>query len=318
MRDHDSAGQGSRRRSRSTAATSTTAFKSAAFTVSQTYKTHYTGSMSIGPECCVADVTPTGARIFTNTQNAYGTRTQIKTVLDKVLGTSMPENRIRLTYYEGSSVYGPAAPYNDANQAAAIMSALSGKPVRLQFMRWDTHGWGNYGPAVMVDIRAGVDAKGNLTAFEFTDFTHPLLLDAGRRAAGDRKPACSRPRAASRRRSAASSTRSRTARSIGKHLPLQNNYFKSIAAAGAAEPADRVRRGAGGRRAGVHGEDGSGRVPAPERRQPDRRSVAALAERAHRGRQGRELAGRRSQRRTSRGPTSSRAAGSRSASTRTR
>ena len=41
-----------------------TAFKAAAFTVSQTYKTHYTGSMSIGPECCVADVTPNGARIF--------------------------------------------------------------------------------------------------------------------------------------------------------------------------------------------------------------------------------------------------------------
>ena len=27
------------------------------------------------------------------------------------------------------------------------MSALAGKPVRLQFMRWDEHGWDNYGPA---------------------------------------------------------------------------------------------------------------------------------------------------------------------------
>ena len=51
------------------------------------------------------------------------------------------------------SVYG-SAPYRDNNQAAAIMSAIVGKPVRVQFMRWDEHGWDNYGPAQMTDIRA--------------------------------------------------------------------------------------------------------------------------------------------------------------------
>ena len=36
--------------------------------------------MPIGPSCCVADVTPNGARVFTNTQDAYGTRQNIKDV----------------------------------------------------------------------------------------------------------------------------------------------------------------------------------------------------------------------------------------------
>ena len=53
------------------------------------------------------------------------------------------------------------------------MSALAGKPVRLQFMRWDEHGWDNYGPAQLMDIRGGVDAKGNIVAFEFTHFGIP-------------------------------------------------------------------------------------------------------------------------------------------------
>ena len=149
------------------------AFATAATKISRTYKYHYTGHLPIGPSCCVADVTPNGARVFTNTQDAYGTRQNIKDVLDVVMGSKAPAlNRIRLTYHEGGSVYG-SAPYRDANQGAAIMSAITGKPVRLQFMRWDEHGWDNYGPAQMTDVRAGIDANGKLTAFEFTAFGIP-------------------------------------------------------------------------------------------------------------------------------------------------
>ena len=72
----------------------------------------------------------------------------MKTALDTVMGAkTLPLNRIRLTYYEGASTYGPAAPWDDVAQAAAIMSALVGKPVRLQLMRWDENGWSHYGPA---------------------------------------------------------------------------------------------------------------------------------------------------------------------------
>ena len=60
------------------------------------------------------------------------------------------------------------------------MSPLAGKPVRLQFMRWDEHGWDNYGPAQLTDIRGGVDASGNIIAFEFTRLRHPVLHDARR------------------------------------------------------------------------------------------------------------------------------------------
>jgi CO/xanthine dehydrogenase Mo-binding subunit len=51
------------------------------------------------------------------------------------------------------------------------MSQLAGAPVRLQFMRWDEHGWDFYGPPQMMDIRGGVDAHGNIAAIDYLAFT---------------------------------------------------------------------------------------------------------------------------------------------------
>ena len=46
----------------------------------------------------------------------------------------------------------------DVYIGAAVISKEVGKPVRLQWMRWDEHGWDAYGPAAMYDVKAGVDA----------------------------------------------------------------------------------------------------------------------------------------------------------------
>jgi nicotinate dehydrogenase subunit B len=54
-----------------------------------------------------------------------------------------------------------------------VMSQLAGAPVRLQFMRWDEHGWDNFGSAVMVDLRGGIDATGNIIAWDVTSFSSP-------------------------------------------------------------------------------------------------------------------------------------------------
>ena len=82
MRDHDSAGKAPARIA-ANAGNFDSAFKSAAPTRSpRATSTTTTGHMPIGPSCCVADVTPNGARVFTNTQDAYGTRQSVKTALD--------------------------------------------------------------------------------------------------------------------------------------------------------------------------------------------------------------------------------------------
>ena len=83
----------------------------------------------------------------------------------------MPAEKVRVQYYEGSGTYGHSC-YDDVAQAAAILSQLAGKPVRLQFMRWDEHGWDNYGPAHVGEVRAAADADGKIVAYEYHGWQH--------------------------------------------------------------------------------------------------------------------------------------------------
>ena len=148
------------------------AFDGAAKTVGQTYQYAYNAHVPIGPSCAVADVAAdgSGARIFSNAQDVYALRASVQQVLTTVMGSRAPAlNRIHVSYFEGSSVFG-ASPQIDVGEGAAILSALAGTPVRLQFMRWDEHGYDNCGPVQMMDIRGGVDANGKIVAYEYTQF----------------------------------------------------------------------------------------------------------------------------------------------------
>jgi CO/xanthine dehydrogenase Mo-binding subunit len=150
------------------------ALKSSAKTVSATYKFAYNGHLSIGPTCAVADVRKDGITIFCNSQ-------QISTVPTTLAGFQVngqsyfgfqPQD-IRCFYYEGSSSYGSmlgTGPCTDVYIAAAVVSKSVGAPVRLQWMRWDEHGWDSYGPAAMYDVTGGIDASGNITALDWTSY----------------------------------------------------------------------------------------------------------------------------------------------------
>ena len=48
--------------------------------------------------------------------------------------------------------------------------------MRLQFMRWDEHGWDNYGPAHVGEVRAAADANGKIVAYEYHGWQHNWSL----------------------------------------------------------------------------------------------------------------------------------------------
>ena len=145
------------------------AIAGAAHTVARSYAYHYQGHMPIGPSCAIGDVTANGALVLGNMQDAYGMRVNLSALL------GLPENRIRVQYWEGASTFGNSPARFDAGEAAAVMSQLAGAPVRLQFMRWDEHGWDNYGPAILSDMRGGVDNAGNMVALDYTAYGIPSL-----------------------------------------------------------------------------------------------------------------------------------------------
>jgi CO/xanthine dehydrogenase Mo-binding subunit len=50
------------------------------------------------------------------------------------------------------------------------VSAKIGKPVRMQWMRWDQHGWDPWGPSHMYDVTMGIDAKGKIVGADWTSY----------------------------------------------------------------------------------------------------------------------------------------------------
>ena len=146
------------------------AFAQAAHVASSTYRCPYQSHAPFGPNCALADVGPNGALVMSSTQDIYNSRA----MLAQVLG--LPVNKVRVQYVEGSGTFGRSC-YEDAAQAAAVMSQAVGKPVRVQFMRWDEHGWDDYGPAHLADVRAGIDAGGKLVAYEYHGWQHGWLIN---------------------------------------------------------------------------------------------------------------------------------------------
>ncbi|MGC2329921.1 MAG: molybdopterin cofactor-binding domain-containing protein [Candidatus Acidiferrales bacterium] len=141
------------------------AFAAAAHVASGTYHGAYQAHAPFGPNGALADVTPDSALVICSTQDVYATRGTLAGIL------GLPPQKVRVQYYEGSGTYGHSC-YDDVAQAAAILSQLAGKPVRLQFMRWDEHGWDLYGPAHVGEVRAAADANGKIVAYEYNGWHH--------------------------------------------------------------------------------------------------------------------------------------------------
>ena len=115
---------------------------------------------SMGPACAVADVRPEGATIWTGSQKPH----YVQTGTAKLVG--LPPSSVRTTWIPGPGSYGR----NDAGDAAhdaALLSKLTGKPVRVQYMRHDGTAWDPKGPAAVYRARAGVDAQGTVVAYDF-------------------------------------------------------------------------------------------------------------------------------------------------------
>ncbi len=120
----------------------------------------------LGPSCAVADVRDSEATIWAGSQDTYGTRTQVANLL------GLPEKSVRVIYREAAGCYGRLSP-DDVPLDAALMSRAVGKPVRVQWMRDDEHGWEPKGPAQLMSVRAAVDATGKVTAWDFIDRSFP-------------------------------------------------------------------------------------------------------------------------------------------------
>jgi len=113
---------------------------------------------SIGPSAAVAEFKDGKLTCWTASQATHALRKQLAQML------SMSEDDVRCIYVEGAGCYGRNG-HEDAAGDAALMARAVGRPVRVQWMRWDEHGWDPKGPPTLIDLEAGLDASHNLAAW---------------------------------------------------------------------------------------------------------------------------------------------------------
>ncbi len=137
----------------------------AAHSATRTVRGPYQMHAPFAPNAALADVKADSAHIITSSQDVYTTRRH----LSRVLG--LAQDKIRVQYAEGAGTYGHSC-YDDCALAAALLSQLAAKPVRLQYMRHDEHGWDLYGPAHIGECKVTADAQGKLTSYEYHGWQH--------------------------------------------------------------------------------------------------------------------------------------------------
>jgi CO/xanthine dehydrogenase Mo-binding subunit len=112
---------------------------------------------SIGPSCAVAQYDGGKLTVWTHTQGVFPQRAALAEL------TKLEPQQIHCIHAEGSGCYGHNGADDVAADAALIAMAVPGRPVRLQWMREQEHGFEPLGTGMVVEIEAGIDSKGAIT-----------------------------------------------------------------------------------------------------------------------------------------------------------
>ena len=134
------------------------ALTSAKKVLKATYETPFQMHGSIGPSCAVADVRKDRATFWSGTQMPHQARRDMAELL------GMDPDHIELNWFEASGAYGRNG-LEHVIADAALMSQAVGRPVRVQWMRWDEHGWEPKGPPIVQDLTGAVDDQGHVVAW---------------------------------------------------------------------------------------------------------------------------------------------------------
>ncbi len=124
-----------------------------------TYYRPYHMHGSLGPSAAAALFQDGRLTVWAQTQGVYPQQAALAAAL------AMEPDDIEVIYAEGSGCYGHNGADDAAFDAALLALALPGRPVALQWMREDEHGWEPYGSAMVVKLQAALDEAGAVRAW---------------------------------------------------------------------------------------------------------------------------------------------------------
>jgi len=131
----------------------------AAKTLDAEYTRPYIAHASIGPSCAVARFEGGRYTVWTHSQGIYPLRRDLAGVLGVEAG------HIAVIHMDGAGCYGHNGADDAALDAALLARAVPDRPVRVQWTREDEFGWEPYGPAMVVKLKAELDAQGSVVGW---------------------------------------------------------------------------------------------------------------------------------------------------------
>jgi nicotinate dehydrogenase subunit B len=135
--------------------------------LSARYRKPFQLHASIGPSCAVAHLVDGKYTVWSHTQGVF----PLREALAELLGVD--KSLIHCIYVEGSGCYGHNGADDVAADAILLARALPGKPVRVQWMREDEHGWEPMGPPMLSRAKATLDAAGKIADWEYEVWSPP-------------------------------------------------------------------------------------------------------------------------------------------------
>jgi CO/xanthine dehydrogenase Mo-binding subunit len=135
----------------------------AAHTFAASYRIPYIAHVPLEPRAAVAEWEAGRVTVWTGTQRPFGVRTEIAEAFH------LAEDRVRVIVPDMGSAYGGKHTGEHAIEAARLAKA-AGRPVKLVYTRAEEFSWGYFRPAGVIEVNAGVDAKGRLTFWEFDNW----------------------------------------------------------------------------------------------------------------------------------------------------
>jgi len=115
---------------------------------------------SIGPSCAVAEVHGDQVTVWASTPGPYPLSGALAQLLD------LPAENVHLIHVEGAGSYGQNGS-DDAAADAVVLARAVGRPVRVQWTRKDEFVWEPKSPAMVMEVRGGLDAQGNVVAWDY-------------------------------------------------------------------------------------------------------------------------------------------------------
>ena len=128
-----------------------------------TYHAAYVQHAPMEPRAAVAEWQDGRLTVWTGTSNPFGVRDQLAQAF------RIKPEQVRVIVPDMGGGFGGKHTGETAIEAARLAKE-AGKPVKVRWTRAEEFMWAYFRPAALIDVEAGLDDAGNLSAWDFTNY----------------------------------------------------------------------------------------------------------------------------------------------------